>query len=377
MLERHRKALNALEQRTRLRTLNPAQGIDFSSNDYLALSQSPSMCAALVAALERGLAVGASGSRLLRGNHPEHEQLEAEAAAFFGAERALFWSAGYIANTAVFSTLPQRGDLLVYDEYIHASCHDGMRAGHAEYVAAAHNNPQAVTDAITAWRAKGNTGRVWIAVESLYSMDGDRAPLTELIAIADAQEAFVIIDEAHATGVFGPDGRGLSADYEGRENVISVHTCGKALGAMGALVCAPAVLCDYLVNRARAFVYSTAPSPLMAAAVRHALVLLREEPARRERLHDLIGFATQQLEALCGRSGSGSQIVPFIVGADGATMKLAAAMQRRGYDIRAIRPPTVPQGTARLRIALTLHVSETEVGAMLRALRDEPGASPS
>jgi 8-amino-7-oxononanoate synthase len=371
MLERHKKALSALEQRSRLRVLKPANGIDFTSNDYLALSQSPSMRTTLIEALERGLAVGATGSRLLRGNHPEHELLEAEAAALFQAERALFWSTGYIANVALFSTLPQRGDLLVYDAFIHASCHDGMRTCHAECIATAHNDPQAVTDAISAWRAKGNTGRVWIAVESLYSMDGDRAPLADLVAIADAHEAFLIIDEAHATGVFGPDGRGLSAGYEGRENIICVHTCGKALGAMGALICAPAVLCDYLVNRARAFVYSTAPSPLMAVAVRHALVLLRREPERRERLHWLIDHTNQQLETVCGRRGSGSQIVPFIVGADGAALKLAAAMQCRGYDIRGIRPPTVPQGTARLRITVTLNVSEADVNAMLQALSEE------
>lgn len=371
MLERHRKSLSALEQRNRLRALIPARGLDFSSNDYLALSQSPSMRAALIEALERGLDVGASGSRLLRGNHPEHEALEAEAAAFFQSEKALFWSTGYVANLALFSTLPQRGDLVVYDEFIHASCHDGMRASHADCIAVKHNAPQAVADVIKNWRAEGNTGRVWIAVESLYSMDGDQAPLADLVAIADAHEAFLIIDEAHATGVFGPDGRGLSTGLEGRENIIGVHTCGKALGAMGALICAPAVLCDYLVNRARAFIYSTAPSPLMAAAVRHALRLLRHEPERRERLHQLIAFANQQLEARCGRHGSESQIVPFVVGADGPTMKLAAAMQHRGYDIRGIRPPTVPQGTARLRIALTLHVSEDDVDAMFQALSEE------
>ncbi|WP_088344320.1 MULTISPECIES: 8-amino-7-oxononanoate synthase [Rhodomicrobium] len=371
MYEVYEDALAALEQRGRKRALAPRRGLDFASNDYLALSEAPEMRRALHEALERGVAVGAGASRLLRGNHPEHEALEAEAAAFFGAERALFLGGGYVANFALLSTLPQRGDLLVYDALIHASSHEGMRAGRAEHIAAAHNDAGAIEDAIAGWRTAGNKGRVWIAVESLYSMDGDRAPLADIIAIADRHDGILLIDEAHATGVFGPEGRGLGADYEGRENVISVHTCGKALGASGALICAPAVLCDFLVNRCRAFIYATAPSPLMAVAVGTALSLLRSQPERRARLHGLIEMANRRLEAECGVPGSGSQILPVIIGPDAETMALAARLQARGLDIRGIRPPTVPEGTARLRIALTLNVNEAQTAAMLDALAEE------
>lgn len=371
MLGRFEKSLIALERRHRLRKLQPASGIDFTSNDYLALSRAPSMKAALIEALEQDVAIGAGASRLLRGNHPEHEQLEHEAAACFKSEKALFFGTGYSANFALLSTLPQRGDLVVFDALIHASVHDGMRAGKAGFIAANHNDVGSFADAIKAWRARANTGQIWIVVESLYSMDGDQAPLTELVRLAEEHDAFLIVDEAHATGIFGAEGRGLAASFEGQDNIISLHTCGKALGAMGALVCAPQVICDFLVNRARAFIYSTAPSPLMAVAVRHALHLLQAEPQRRERLHHLVAYAHEQFKAHCGRDGSGSQIIPCLVGNDGAAMELAAAMQAHGYDIRGIRPPTVPEGTARLRISLTLHLSEADIGNMFEALGEE------
>jgi 8-amino-7-oxononanoate synthase len=371
MLTDHERDLAELAQRGRLRELAPAAGVDFTSNDYLALAGSPELRQAAVDALARGIPIGAGGSRLLRGNHPEHEALEAEAAAFFGAETALFFGGGFTANFSIFSTLPQRGDLVVYDALIHASVHQGIRAGRAEHVAAQHNDAGVFEDAIGRWRAGGGMGRPWIAVETLYSMDGDRAPLAELVAIAQRHDGMLVLDEAHATGVFGPDGRGLGAAHEGRPNVISLHTCGKALGAMGGLVCAPHTLRDFLVNRCRPFIYATAPSPLIAATVRAALKLCRQQPERRERLARLVAHAGNELRRLCGIEASGSQIQPVIVGTDARAVKIAAAMRAHGYDIRAIRPPTVPEGTSRLRIALTLNASETVVSAMLEALAHE------
>ncbi|KAI94574.1 8-amino-7-oxononanoate synthase, partial [Rhodomicrobium udaipurense JA643] len=262
-------------------------------------------------------------------------------------------------------------DLVVYDALIHASAHDGMRAGKAETVKAAHNDANAVEDRIRAWRAAGSKGRTWIAVESLYSMDGDRAPLDDLATIADRNEGVLVIDEAHATGVFGPDGAGLGAHLEGSANVVSLHTCGKALGSAGALVCLSRTLRNYLVNCSRPFIFSTAPSPLIAAAVRAALRLCKEEPERREKLASLIAFANAAIKERCGIEGSGSQIVPVVVGADTRATALAAAMRGYGYDIRAIRPPTVPEKTARLRISLTLNTSEATVSDMLDALAHE------
>ncbi|TIU04761.1 MAG: aminotransferase class I/II-fold pyridoxal phosphate-dependent enzyme, partial [Mesorhizobium sp.] len=174
---RYEATLQGLARKDRLRRLAPRAGLDFSSNDYLGLAGCRRLGDAVVAAIARGTPVGATGSRLLRGNAPEHEQLEAHAAAFFGAERALFFGGGYIANFAILTTLPQKGDLLILDELAHASMHEGARAGRAEFVLAAHNDVDAVEDAIARWRAEGGMGRVWIAVESLYSMGGDCAPL--------------------------------------------------------------------------------------------------------------------------------------------------------------------------------------------------------
>jgi 8-amino-7-oxononanoate synthase len=366
----HDRALKALQKRGRLRTLSPRAGIDFSSNDYLGLASAPELVAAAEEALTRGVPLGAGGSRLLRGNHPEHEALEAEAASFFRAETALYFGGGFLANYALFAALPQRDDLVVHDELIHASVHDGLRAGRARAVAAKHNDAQSFDDRITAWRAGGGIGRPWIAVESLYSMDGDRAPLADLIAVADRHDGLVVLDEAHATGVFGPQGRGLGAAFEGRDNVVSLHTCGKALGASGALVLAPAILRDFLVNRSRPFIYATAPSPLMAAVVRRALAICRDEPQRRETLHRRVSDFGRLASAKLGLALSGSQIQPFVVGGDGDAVALAKAVRARGFDVRAVRPPTVPENTARLRIALTLNATAEDAARLVDAVAE-------
>jgi 8-amino-7-oxononanoate synthase len=368
-LGRYEKTLAGLERKERRRTLLAPGGIDFTSNDYLALADSPRLKAAITAAIERGVPVGAGGSRLLRGNHAEHEALEAEAAAFFRTERALFFGSGYAANAALFSTLPQREDIIVHDALIHASAHEGIAASKAEAVAVRHNDLGAFADTIGKWRRDGGRGHPWIAVESLYSMDGDRAPLAALAELADRHDGFLVIDEAHATGVYGAGGRGLSAALEGRENVVVLHTCGKALGVSGALLGASRVLCDYFVNRARSFIYSTAPSPLTAAAVREALNILVEEPQRRADLDALVLFGNEGLAVTLGVDGSGSQILPVMIGDNGRAMRIAARLQAEGFDIRAIRPPTVPEGTARLRITITLNVDRRAIIGLLERLK--------
>lgn len=368
MSDSHERALKALEARGRLRSLAPRAGADFSSNDYLGLGASAALRAAVSEALARGVSVGAGGSRLLRGNDPEHEALEDEAARFFRSQAALYMGGGFAANTAIFSTLPQRGDLIAYDELIHASAHDGMKLTRAETVAARHNDANAVDDAIRSWRAAGGTGRIWIAAETLYSMEGDRAPIEDLARLADTHDAVLVLDEAHATGVFGPDGRGLAHNLEGRPNVISLHTCGKALGVSGALILAPAIFRDFLVNRARPFIYATAPSPLMAATVRAALRLVANEPQRRDLLAQRIALAGQDLERTCGLSPTGTQIQPIIVKSDSRAVAIANHLQGLGFDIRAVRPPTVPEGTARLRLSLTLNATEDDARRLIRAI---------
>src|SRR3984957_8290393 len=265
--------LERLSARGRRRTLECLGGLDFTSNDYLGLANSCELRTAASEALSRHVPVGSGGSRLLRGNHPEHVALEQTAAAFFGAESALYFGSGYAANLTLFATAPQRGDAVIHDEWIHASVHDGMRRGRAETIAARHNDLQSIDDEVLRWRAAGGRGRVWIAVESLYSMDGDGPDLEELDALASRRDAVLIIDEAHATGVLGPQGRGRAAFLEGRDYVITVHTCGKAIGTAGAFVCAPRILTDFLVNRGRAFIFATAPSPLVAAVTGAAIKL--------------------------------------------------------------------------------------------------------
>jgi 8-amino-7-oxononanoate synthase len=362
-----RALLDAAAGQDRFRRLSGRAGVDFSSNDYLGLSTAPRMQRAVAEAVDRGVPVGAGGSRLLRGNHPEHEALEHEAARFFGTESALYFSTGFAANVALFASVPQRGDLIVFDELIHASVHEGMRLGRAETVAAVHNDLDSFADAIRIWRAKGNTGRIWIAVETLYSMDGDTAPLAELAALAEKHDAYVVIDEAHATGVFGPNGRGLGADLAGRSNVIALYTCGKALGAEGALLCGPAIIREFLVNFGRGFIFSTAPSPLMASAVREALRILVDEPERRLALASLVTDARARLARFNVGAGN-TQIIPLILGDDARAMAAAAALQAAGFDVRGIRPPTVPAGTARLRVSITLNASHDDVGGLADAM---------
>jgi 8-amino-7-oxononanoate synthase len=363
--------LDRLSTLGRRRALERIGGRDFTSNDYLALAGSPELNAAASDAVSRQVPIGSGGSRLLRGNHPEHEALERAAADFFGAESALYFGGGYAANQTLFSTAPQRGDLVVYDEYIHASVHDGMRRGRAETVAARHNDLQSIVDEILRWRRSGGTGRPWVVVESLYSMDGDGPDLDELCNLTDRFEGILVVDEAHATGVQGPSGRGRAAHLEGKPNVVTIHTCGKALGTAGAFVCGAAVLNDFLVNRGRPFIFATAPSPLVAAVTRAAIALCVRSDERRERLQRLVRYASQELEHHCGLKGSGSHILPIIIGEDRAAAGLAARLRAQGYDVRAIRPPTVPAGTARLRIALTLHVDEATVGELLQLLAAE------
>lgn len=363
MLAAHKADLDTLAAIGRRRALAPRDGIDFASNDYLALAGSPRLARAAAEAIARGVPVGSGGSRLLRGNHDEIEALEAEAASFFGHPAALWFSSGYVANLTLLATLPQRGDLIVHDTLVHASAHDGMRLARGDRVAAAHNDACAFDDAIAGWRQGGGTGTPWIVVESLYSMDGDRAPLADLAAVAERHDAMLVVDEAHATGVLGRDGRGLAHDLP-PERTIALHTCGKALGAEGALVTGPAVMHDFLVNRGRGFIFSTAPSPLSAAVVRESLRVLAEEPERRKALWNRIA----RTEAALGIA-TGSQILPLVLGEDARTMAVAGALQAAGFDVRGIRPPTVPPGTARLRIAITNNVSPADIDALAVALR--------
>ena len=361
--------LARLSASARRRRLAPQAGVDFASNDYLGLAASGLLAAAARAAIDRGVPVGSGGSRLLRGNHAEHEALEIEASAFFGSESAIWFSTGYAANSALLATLPQTGDLIVHDALVHASAHEGMRLSRAQVVSAQHNDLDDIEAAIRRYRDAGGIGQVWIAIESLYSMDGDLAPVNGLMALADHFDAVLLIDEAHATGIFGTDGRGLAGHLGNRDNVITLRTCGKALGCEGALLCGPAIMREFLINRARGFIFSTAPSPLMAAVTRAVLRILREMPQLRDELWARVRLAGEVLGPL-GANIAGSQIMPLIIGDDAPAMGLAAQLQAQGLDVRGIRPPTVPEGTSRLRISITRNASEEDIIRLGGALAD-------
>ncbi len=363
------KALDVLKTRHRLRRLAPRKGLDFASNDYLGLAGSEFIRLAARDALDRGVPLGSGGSRLLRGNHAEHEALESEAAIFFGAEAALYMGGGFQANQAIFSTLPAAGDLILHDALVHASAHEGMRLGRAETRAFPHNDVEAARQTLADWRAAGGNGQVWIAVESVYSMEGDLAPLDRLAELAQTENAVLVVDEAHATGVFGPSGRGLAHGLQAQ--VLTLHTCGKGLGVSGALICGPAVMIDTLINRARPFIFATAPSPFDAALVRSALRGLQDNSDLTAGALDKMRHAHAEAARYCGLEGFQSQIMPVIVGDDAQTMDRAARLQQMGFDVRGIRPPTVPKGTSRLRISITGNVGHADISALFQAIADQ------
>ena len=358
--------LDRLQAMGRYRFLKLPAGIDLSSNDYLGLAEHPALRQAAIEALQSGIEIGASASRLLRGHRRAHAELEYFAADYFGSPRTLFFANGYQANFALVTALVKRDDTIVFDALCHASVRDGIYAVRCSARKIPHNDLNAFEDALRAPRASEESA--WILVESIYSMDGDVAPVRELLALAEKYDAMLIVDEAHGTGVCGASGRGetegLGDGGFGHDRLIVLHTCGKALGVAGALVCASEQIVDYLINTARPFVYSTAPMPLQAVLVKRAMRLVQEEPERRVQLSALKAHAAKCLPGV----PVVSQIVPIVVGEDDAAVALASALQAAGFDIRAIRPPTVPEGTARLRLALRVGLTVQQLTAFAQAL---------
>jgi 8-amino-7-oxononanoate synthase len=360
------RELGRLKALGRYRSLKLPAGLDLSSNDYLGLSEHPALRQAAIEALQGGIEIGASASRLLRGHRQAHAELEAFAADYFDSPRSLFFTNGYQANFALVTALVKRDDTIVFDALCHASMRDGIYAVRSASLKIPHNDLDAFEHALKAPRAAGTN--VWILVESVYSMDGDMAPVRELLALAEKYDAMLIVDEAHGTGVCGASGRGATEELSdlgfSHDRLIVLHTCGKALGVAGALVCASKPIIDYLINTARPFVYSTAPMPLQAVLVQRALELVQEEPERRKELAALKAHVAKCLPGVSVLS----QIVPIIIGGDDAAVALASALQAEGFDIRAIRPPTVPEGTARLRLSLRVGVTTDQLTAFAEAL---------
>jgi len=347
--------MRSLEENGLRRALHPPAGIDLSSNDYLGLADHPRIKAAMAAAVEREGA-GSTGSRLLRGDRDSFGLLERRFAQFKGTERALYFSSGYLANIAVMTTFAEAGDVVISDQANHASLIDGMRLSSATREIVAHNDVSAVRRALEASEADGER---FLVVESLFSMDGDEAPLTEYAELCRQAGAHVIVDEAHAVGIYGARGSGLIEERGVAEDVfLSINTAGKALGVSGAFVAGPAWAIEYLIQRARPFIFSTAPPPSVASALYASLTVVEHEPERRERVRELAATLRRRLSGAGIPTGNGrSHIVPVLIGDNDATVTVAALLQRDGFDVRAIRPPTVAPGTSRLRVSVNVHLT--------------------
>ncbi len=346
--------LRAIDDDGLRRTLRPPSGIDLCSNDYLGLAGHPRLKQRMAdAVMAEG--VGSTGSRLLRGERSGFARVEEKFARFKGAERSVYFSSGYLANLAVLTTLSEAGDVIFSDERNHASLIDGARLSRARRVVFPHND---VAELERLLREDTGEGQKFVVVESLFSMDGDQAPLPEYAALCRAAGAELIVDEAHAVGVYGESGRGLAGDV-----FVSINTAGKALGVSGAFVAGSADAIEYLIQRARPFIFSTAPLPAIAAALEASLEVIDMEPERRDRLLARARYLRERL----GLEGD-SPVIPIIIGENEHAVAVAHELQAAGFDVRAIRPPTVPVGTARLRVTVNQGLSEEMLDRFVEAL---------
>lgn len=369
-------ALLERQQAGLLRHLRTPEGlVDFCSNDYLGLAHSSELSQVIqhAVAIKAPLLNGATGSRLLAGNSALAETVEAELARFYQTEAALIFNSGYDANIGLLASLAQPGDLLLTDELIHASMIDGARLGYATRQRFRHNDLSDLEARLKETSTAPLTGQIFVAVESVYSMDGDLAPLSEIATLCERYGAALLVDEAHATGVFGPQGEGLVVALGLQERVFArVHTFGKALGVHGAVVAGPAALRAYLINFARSFVYTTAlpPHSLVAIQCTHQYVQAHPEfqAQLRERVHYFRQQAVDQLPE-ARWTDSSSPIQGLIVAGNANARQVAADAQAAHFDVRAILSPTVPVGQERLRICLHAFNTPDEIDRLLAVLQ--------
>ena len=363
---RVRSHLQTLRDRALLRTLRPPSGIDLASNDYIGLANHPLLKQRMIAAVDRE-GVGSTGSRLLRGEREGFTAVERRFAEFKETERALYFPSGYLANIAVLTTFPEPGDVILSDELNHASLIDGIRLSRAARAVFPHGDAAALGRLLAEHRG---ANQVFVVTESLFSMDGDVPPLAEYAALCRATGAALIVDEAHAVGVYGVRGSGLIEMCGIAGDVFaSVNTAGKALGVAGAFVAGPDWAIDYLIQRARPFVFSTAAPPALAAALDASLTLVASEPERRTRLGERARFVRTRLgDAGIPVTAGFSQIIPVVLGENEMAVAVAHVLQEQGFDVRAVRPPTVPPGTARLRISVNADVTESALERFVTAL---------
>lgn len=369
-LDEHlKKKLTRHQQAGLMRTLTISRSaIDFSSNDYLGLARSKDL-AKQIGDLYSSLGArnGSSGSRLLSGNSAFIEQVESQLSDIFQSEGCIILNSGYAANLAVLSSIPQKGDTILYDQLAHASLKDGARLSLATRHSFRHND---MSDLET--KIRSAQGIVFIAVESIYSMDGDACPLAQIVALAEKYNAFIILDEAHSTGVMGPRGAGLSVALDLHHKAhIRIYTFGKAMGVHGACISASETVIRYLINFGRPFIYTTAPSPHQVASISCAFSFLESNIALQEALRQRIRTYLSRTDRLANKTESASAIQTLIVPGNEAIRRVANRLQNAGFDVRPILSPTVPKGTERLRICLHVYNSDEEVTNLAAMLIDE------
>jgi len=378
------EALRARSLDRHLREIRSAQGseieiagrrlINFSSNDYLGLANDPRLRKAATAAID-DFGVGAAASRLITGTQSPHLALERALAQWKRAERALCFSSGYAAALGTIPALVTKNDVVLLDKLCHASLIDGAKLSGAILRVFPHNHVGKLESHLE-WARREHSGkRVLIITESVFSMDGDRAPLRELVHLKKRFDALLMLDEAHAVGVIGSNGRGLAVAENLNDEVdVQMGTLSKALGASGGYICGSRTLVEWLMNRARSFIYSTAPPPAIAAAALAAVDFLASPEGEERRL--LLWERIRSMQGLLPRaeltekqSGARSAIFPWIVGDEKAALNLSAALQNEGFFVPAIRYPTVAKGSSRLRITVTAAHKEDQIRSLCQAIK--------
>lgn len=341
--------------------------VDFCSNDYLGISRNKEVLETVQKKFESIHTIeknGATGSRLISGNYELYEALEQKLAKIHKSEKTLIFNSGYNANLAVLSCLPQKGDTILYDELSHSCIKDGARLSLAERFSFRHNDLEDLSRKMV--KAKG---RVFIVVESIYSMDGDVAPLTHIASLAKFHNATVIVDEAHSTGIWGKQGGGLVNELQlESEVVIRIHTYGKAMGCHGACVAAPAYIIDYLVNFARAFIYTTGLPLHSLLTIETAYEHIGQHPELAQQLFKNIRLFRNLIKKGIETTNSESAIQAVIVPGNENVKKMAKSLQGKGFDVRPILSPTVKEGSERVRICLHNYNTEEEINALVKCL---------
>jgi 8-amino-7-oxononanoate synthase len=393
-LSRRLEALRETGLHRQLRGLLTPQGpqirvggqelINFSSNDYLGLANDPRLKAAAVEAVER-FGAGAGASRLICGSLAPHQELDETVAQFKGTDAALGFSTGFAAALGAICALMGKEDVIILDKLVHASIVDAARLSGAKLRVFAHNELNELED-ILKWKrttrqtsnSKLRNPNVLIVTESVFSMDGDTSPLEEIVALKEKYGAWLMVDEAHGTGLYGANGRGLAEELGvGGQIEVQMGTLGKALGASGGYICGSRYLIDYLINKARTFIFSTAPVPAAAAAATAGIrfVQSNEGAVRRAGLFERILQLRTALN--CSGAGFASAIVPLILGDEAAAVQASASLRERGFFVPAIRYPTVARGQARLRFTVTAAHTSSQITSLIEAVTSLPGPQHS